>query len=217
MFGAEETQKKSEQPLVIRHHNERALRLRDINASRFFLKCLHLCIIDLFRLSLILAPGSVLIFLFLNCVFARVHRWLRVLIRQRWSSPWCGCLQLGSWSTLELSRETAPPAGTQSNSSYNTTAQTVRNQLAFRFAHFSSEFVCFFMFLTVLSHRCCVMAGGGAFVSSECVWEYGTDQARPKGCTSECCWSTGNTGTSTATDTHNNPLGQPTILRWTAA
>nr|XP_046236431.1 sperm-associated antigen 17 isoform X2 [Scatophagus argus] len=35
-FGAEETQKKSEQPLVIRHHNERALRLRDINVASGF-------------------------------------------------------------------------------------------------------------------------------------------------------------------------------------
>ncbi|TMS02420.1 Sperm-associated antigen 17 [Larimichthys crocea] len=32
-FGAEETQKKSEQPLVIRHHDERALRLRDVHAN----------------------------------------------------------------------------------------------------------------------------------------------------------------------------------------
>lgn len=35
-FGAEDTQKKSEQPLVIRHHDERALRLRDVNASVLF-------------------------------------------------------------------------------------------------------------------------------------------------------------------------------------
>ncbi|KAE8279015.1 Sperm-associated antigen 17 Projection protein PF6-like protein [Larimichthys crocea] len=35
-FGAEETQKKSEQPLVIRHHDERALRLRDVHAVEVF-------------------------------------------------------------------------------------------------------------------------------------------------------------------------------------
>ncbi|XP_045921356.1 sperm-associated antigen 17 isoform X4 [Micropterus dolomieu] len=35
-FGAEETQKKSEHPLVIRHHDERALRLRDISAVQGF-------------------------------------------------------------------------------------------------------------------------------------------------------------------------------------
>ncbi|XP_071333844.1 sperm-associated antigen 17 isoform X2 [Trachinotus anak] len=35
-FGAEETQKKSAHPLVIRHHDERALRLRDINAAQGF-------------------------------------------------------------------------------------------------------------------------------------------------------------------------------------
>ncbi|XP_027134086.1 sperm-associated antigen 17 isoform X1 [Larimichthys crocea] len=35
-FGAEETQKKSEQPLVIRHHDERALRLRDVHAVEGF-------------------------------------------------------------------------------------------------------------------------------------------------------------------------------------
>ncbi|XP_054457183.1 LOW QUALITY PROTEIN: sperm-associated antigen 17 [Anoplopoma fimbria] len=35
-FGAEETQNKSEQPLVIRHHNEIALRLRDISAVQGF-------------------------------------------------------------------------------------------------------------------------------------------------------------------------------------
>ncbi|XP_056225932.1 sperm-associated antigen 17 isoform X2 [Seriola aureovittata] len=35
-FEAEETQKKSQHPLVIRHHNERALRLRDISAVQGF-------------------------------------------------------------------------------------------------------------------------------------------------------------------------------------
>ncbi|XP_050932117.1 sperm-associated antigen 17 isoform X1 [Lates calcarifer] len=35
-FGAEETQKKSKHPLVIRHHDERALRLRDISAVQGF-------------------------------------------------------------------------------------------------------------------------------------------------------------------------------------
>ncbi|XP_044039721.1 sperm-associated antigen 17 isoform X2 [Siniperca chuatsi] len=35
-FGAEEIQKKSEHPLVIRHHNERAQRLRDISAAQGF-------------------------------------------------------------------------------------------------------------------------------------------------------------------------------------
>ncbi|XP_060922240.1 sperm-associated antigen 17 isoform X2 [Limanda limanda] len=36
MFGAEEAEKKSDDPLVIRHHDERALRLRDIRASKSF-------------------------------------------------------------------------------------------------------------------------------------------------------------------------------------
>ncbi|XP_029311120.1 sperm-associated antigen 17-like isoform X2 [Cottoperca gobio] len=35
-FGAEETQKKCEHPQVIRHHNERALRLREVNAVQGF-------------------------------------------------------------------------------------------------------------------------------------------------------------------------------------
>ncbi|XP_069374874.1 sperm-associated antigen 17 isoform X3 [Paralichthys olivaceus] len=35
-FGAEETQKKSDHPLVIRHHDERALRLRDISTVKGF-------------------------------------------------------------------------------------------------------------------------------------------------------------------------------------
>ncbi|XP_051284825.1 sperm-associated antigen 17 isoform X4 [Dicentrarchus labrax] len=35
-FGTEETRKKSEHPLVIRHHDERALRLRDIRAAQGF-------------------------------------------------------------------------------------------------------------------------------------------------------------------------------------
>ncbi|XP_034425328.1 sperm-associated antigen 17 isoform X1 [Hippoglossus hippoglossus] len=35
-FGAEETKKKSDDPLVIRHHDERALRLRDINTVKGF-------------------------------------------------------------------------------------------------------------------------------------------------------------------------------------
>ncbi|KAM9335587.1 sperm-associated antigen 17 [Symphorus nematophorus] len=35
-FGAKKTGKKSEQPLVIRHHDERALRLRDISAAQCF-------------------------------------------------------------------------------------------------------------------------------------------------------------------------------------
>ncbi|XP_044196890.1 sperm-associated antigen 17 isoform X3 [Thunnus albacares] len=35
-FGAEETQKRPEHPLVIRHHDERALRLRDISAVQGF-------------------------------------------------------------------------------------------------------------------------------------------------------------------------------------
>ncbi|XP_073330742.1 sperm-associated antigen 17 [Pagrus major] len=35
-FGAEETQKTSEQPLVIRHHDERALRLRDVTTVQGF-------------------------------------------------------------------------------------------------------------------------------------------------------------------------------------
>lgn len=34
-FGARETDRKTEQPLVIRHHDERAQRLRDISVSNF--------------------------------------------------------------------------------------------------------------------------------------------------------------------------------------
>lgn len=79
------------------------------------------------------------------CVCVPLRRFT-VLIQQRWSRPWWGGLQCGSWSTLQLRIETATPAGWQWNSSSNTTAQMVRNQLPFRGAHLSVFRVCIVMF-----------------------------------------------------------------------
>ena len=62
------------------------------------------------------------------------------------------------------------------------------------------------LLMVALSHRCGVVAGCGAPVSSECIWEYATERAQPNrrvsGCFRQRC---------------SDPLGQPTILRQTAA
>ena len=68
-------------------------------------------------------------------------RWFRVSIQQRWRYQWCSILQCGSWSTLLLSGETATPPGWPSNSSYNITAQMVRNSLRNYYNQFVS--LCF--------------------------------------------------------------------------
>lgn len=74
----------------------------------------------------------------------------------------------------------------------------------------------FFLFkhlLTVVHDRHCVVGGGAASVSSERVWEFGTDWARPGGAVRQRSWSTEITGTNTAAEaSHYHPLGRPTGL-----
>lgn len=121
-FGAEEMQKKSEHPLVIRCHDEMALRLRDINASRFlffftvvynwlffivYVEFSHVPFLSSI-VFLILAPFWPIFSFFLKCVYMLFIcvctcvslRRFRVLIQPRWSCRWWGGLQCGSWSTL---------------------------------------------------------------------------------------------------------------------
>lgn len=127
--GGEE---KSEQPMIIRHHDKRSLCLRNVKVKLFFCKlvmCVHICVYI-----------CEYIYIY-TCIHISIPT-LRpplISIRCKWRCPWCIYRQCGNWSTRQASRGAGRRAGMWSSSSCFITAQTVSTQLKISLFFFKSN------------------------------------------------------------------------------
>lgn len=198
--GGEE---KSEQPVIIRHHDKRSLCLRNVKVKLFLCKlvmCVNIC-------AYVYICKYIYIYTCIHISIPTLRPPL-ISIRCKWRCPWCIYRQRGNWSTRQASRGAGRRAGMWSSSSCFITAQTVRTRLKISLIFFWKQ-----PLLTAVHHRCRVVDGGAASVSPERVWEFATGWARPGQALGPGCWSAAITWRCRAGQvSHNHPLGRPAVL-----